>query len=212
VIGKGRGANTVSFPELRKGRVGIFIATLLARVVRTGPLTLAAYNSMDAAYAAARGQMAYYENLEQQGVLRWIKDCTTLERHVDAWLASENPDEPLGFILSMEGADPILSPEQVKPWWDAGLRIVGPSHYGKSPYAHGTGTEGGLSPLGPELLREMEQAGMILDVTHLADEAFDQAIKIYRGPVLASHHNCRALVPNQRQLDDARIKRLIERS
>ncbi len=52
---------------------------------------------------------------------------------------------------------------------------------------------------------------MILDVTHLSDQCFDEALDIYGGPVLASHHNCRALVPDQRQLTDAQIKRLIER-
>ena len=52
---------------------------------------------------------------------------------------------------------------------------------------------------------------MILDVTHLSDQCFDEALDIYGGPVLASHHNCRALVPDQRQLTDDQIKRLIGR-
>jgi membrane dipeptidase len=52
---------------------------------------------------------------------------------------------------------------------------------------------------------------MILDVTHLSDQCFDEALDIYRGPVLASHHNSRALVPDQRQLTDEQIKRLISR-
>src|SRR5207244_5108826 len=118
---------------------------------------------------------------------------------------------PLGFFLSMEGADPILSPEQVDEWWQAGLRIIGPAHYGVSPYAHGTGTEGGLFPPGKPLLKAMERVGMILDVTHLSDQCFDEALDLYGGPVLASHHNCRALVPHQRQLTDDQIKRLVAR-
>ena len=52
---------------------------------------------------------------------------------------------------------------------------------------------------------------MILDVTHLSDQCFDEALEIYGGPVLASHHNCRALVPNQRQLTDDQVKRLVAR-
>jgi membrane dipeptidase len=165
---------------------------------------------MEAAYAAVHGQMAYYRQLEQQGVLRWIADAPALEAHVRAW-QTDSEREPLGFILSMEGADPVLSPEQVEEWWQAGLRIIGPAHYGVSPYAHGTGTEGGLFPQGPALLKEMQRVGMILDVTHLSDQCFDEALDIYGGPVLASHHNCRALVPDQRQLTDEQIKRLIER-
>src|SRR5262249_14414595 len=210
--GKGRGGNTGSFPELRRGKVAVFIATLLARLLRPNLMpAIQRYASMEAAYAAAYGQLAYYRALEQEGLLRWIKDWPTLETHVRAWQQNENGNEPLGFILSMEGADPVLSPEQVDDWWQAGLRLIGPAHYGVSPYAHGTGTEGGLFPLGPALLKAMERVGMILDVTHLSDQSFDEALDTYGGRVLASHHNCRALVPNQRQLTDDQIKRIVAR-
>ncbi len=211
MTGKGRGEGTVSFPDLRRGRVGLFIATLLARLLRPNLMpAIQRYESMEAAYACAHGQMAYYRVLEQQGFLRWIKDWPTLKSHVEAWKKGGD-GEPLGFILSMEGADPVLSPAQVAEWYDAGLRIIGPAHYGVSPYAHGTGTEGGLFPPGRPLLKEMERVGMILDVTHLSDRCFDEALESYGGPVLASHHNCRALVPDQRQLTDDQIKRLIAR-
>ncbi len=212
MTGKGRGEGTVSFPELRRGQVGIFIATLLARLLRANLMpAIQRYETMSAAYAAAIGQMAYYQALERRGVLRWIKDGPTLEKHVSAWVEGNADKEPLGFILSMEGADPVLTPDQVAEWYEMGLRIIGPAHYGVSPYAHGTGTEGGLFPPGKPLLKEMERVGMILDVTHLSDQCFDEALDIYGGPVLASHHNCRALVPDQRQLTDAQIKRLIGR-
>jgi membrane dipeptidase len=211
MTGKGRGEGTVSFPELRRGGVGLFIATLLARLLRPNVIpALQRYEHMEAAYAAAHGQMAYYRILEKKGVLRWIKDAASLDAHVRDW-NTNSQREPLGFILSMEGADPVLSPEQVEEWFQAGLRIIGPAHYGVSPYAHGTGTEGGLFPKGPALLKEMQRVGMILDVTHLSDQCFDEAMDIYEGPVLASHHNCRALAPHQRQLTDEQIKRLIER-
>jgi membrane dipeptidase len=208
---KARGRNTVTFPELRKGKVGIFIATLLARLFRPNLMpAIQRFENMTAAYAAAHGQMAYYRALVDAGQLNWIKDIASLDRHVAAWATGEAA-EPLGFILSMEGADPVLSPDQVHEWYAAGLRIIGPAHYGVSPYAHGTGTEGGLFPPGKPLLREMEMAGMILDVTHLSDQCFDECLDHFGGPVLASHHNCRALVPDQRQLTDDQIKRLISR-
>lgn len=212
MTGKGRGCNTVSFAELRRGKVGIFIATLLARLFRPNLIPgLQRYESMTSAYAAAQGQMAYYRALEQQGHLRWIRDWPALDEHVRAWQADATAGLPLGFILSMEGADPVLFPEQVEEWWQAGLRIIGPAHYGPSPYARGHDMVGGLFPPGKVLLREMERVGMILDVTHLSDQCFDEALDLYGGPVLASHHNCRALVPDPRQLSDERIKRLIGR-
>jgi membrane dipeptidase len=191
--------------------VGLCIATLLARLLRETMPPIQRYTSMVAAYAAAMGQLAYYRALTEQGVLRWIKDRRSLDAHVQEWLGPNAASAPIGFILSMEGADPVLSPEQLGEWWEAGLRIIGPAHYGPSPYAHGTGTEGGLFPEGPALLKEMERVGMILDVTHLSDQCFDEALEIYHGPVLASHHNSRALVPGQRQLTDDQIKQLIAR-
>src|SRR5262245_48825404 len=111
---KGQGCNTVSFPALRDGKVGIFIATLLARLFRSTAIpAVERYSSMQAAYAAAQGQLNYYKLLEEQGFLRWIKDRSGLQSHACAWMASDKAEEPLGFILSMEGADPILSPRQV---------------------------------------------------------------------------------------------------
>jgi membrane dipeptidase len=209
---KGRGCNTVALPELRKGRVAVCIATLLPRLYRPGMNPpLQRYQNMKSAQAAAYGQLAYYQTLERAGICRMLNDWPALEAHVDRWEAKSAAPEPLGFILSMEGADPILSPEEIPTWWSRGLRIVGPAHYGVSPYAHGTGTEGGLFPPGPALLRAMEEVGMILDVTHLSDQCFDEALDCYGGPVLASHHNCRALVPGQRQLTDDQIRRLIAR-
>lgn len=210
---KGRCCNTVSFPDLRRGKVVIFIATLLPRLLRIGAMpAIQRYTSMAAAYGASHGQLAYYRGLEQEGLLRSIKDWPALDQHVRQWQADENSETlPLGYILSMEGADSVLRPDQVEEWFNAGLRIIGPAHYGVSPYAHGTGTEGGLFPEGPALLKEMERVGMILDVTHLSDQCFDEALEIYGGPVLASHHNNRTLVPNQRQLTDEQTKRLIER-
>jgi membrane dipeptidase len=99
----------------------------------------------------------------------------------------------------------------VESWWEDGLRVVSLSNYGVSAYAHGTGTEGGLTDLGRPLLEAMDSVGMILDLTHLADQAFWEAIEIFQGPVLASHNNCRALVPGDRQFADEQLKAIVER-
>ncbi len=157
------------------------------------------------------GQVEYYRIMESQGHMRMLRDGPALESHVAEWKRADGSGVPLGFILAMEGADPILEPTDVELWWERGLRVVEPVHYGVSYYAHGTGVPGGLTAKGRELLAAMEAVGMILDVTHLADESFWQALEVYRGPVLASHHNCRALVPGDRQLTDQQIRALVER-
>jgi membrane dipeptidase len=88
---------------------------------------------------------------------------------------------------------------------------LGPAHYGPGRYAGGTGTEDGFSKAGKTLLKEMAALNMILDITHLTDLGFSEAMELYKGPVWASHHNCRALVNNQRQLTDDQIRILISR-
>jgi membrane dipeptidase len=92
-----------------------------------------------------------------------------------------------------------------------GLRAIGPAHYGPATYAQGTDASGGLGHKGRDLLREMERLGLILDVTHLCDESFWEALDHFSGPVWASHSNCRALVPHHRQLNDPQINALLQR-
>lgn len=204
------GPATCSWGELQRGRVGMTISTLLPRLHRKDK-RLSHYQSREAAYGICYGQLAYYRAMVERGVLRQIPDKETLDRHVAEWEADTTGELPIGYILSMEGSPSILSPEQIPEWYQAGLRILGPAHYGPGPYCMGTGSEGGLTADGPALLKEMDKVGMLLDVTHLADESFWQALDVFQGPVLASHHNSRVLVPGDRQLDDNQIKALIER-
>ncbi|HXS56747.1 MAG TPA: membrane dipeptidase, partial [Hanamia sp.] len=92
-----------------------------------------------------------------------------------------------------------------------GLRAVGPAHYGPGIYAYGTDSEGGIGQKGRDLLSEMERLNIILDATHLCDQSFWEALDHFKGHVWASHNNCRALVPHNRQFSDDQIKALIER-
>jgi membrane dipeptidase len=158
----------------------------------------------------ARGQLAYYELLERRGLLRMIRSAAELVRHWESW-ASDGHSEPIGYILAMEGADPIVEPSQAAEWWNLGLRSVNLAHYGESRYAVGTGDDGPLTPEGVQVLKEFEQLGMILDATHLCDSSFFQALDVFSGPVLASHNNCRALVAGGRQFSDEQIRLLIQR-
>ena len=206
---KNRAGNTVAFPEMRKADVAVCLATLLARASGLGEALLD-YRNQEIACAMAQGQLAYYRIMESKGELQMVRDRSSLQMHLQKWKANGS-STPLGFILSMEGADPILSPHHVLEWWNDGLRVVGLAHYGRSAYAHGTGSAGGLTAGGRELLNAMAEVGMILDATHLADESFWEAVNLFEGPVLASHNNCRALVPGDRQFSDDQLRCLIER-
>jgi membrane dipeptidase len=216
VQGKGRAVGTVGYPEMRRGRIFLSVATLIAR--STGrPAPHIDYSSPAQAFGMARGQLAYYRALEKQGHVRILDDVAGLDAHVGEWQAWDGSHEeltdqtpPLGFVISMEGADPILEPAELAEWVDLGLRLLGPTHYGPGRYAGGTGTESGLTDLGRALIPEMQRLGVVLDVTHFSDESFWEAMEMYEGLVLASHNNCRALVPHQRQFSDEQLQAVFE--
>jgi membrane dipeptidase len=214
LTGPGRGQGTVAFPEMRRGRVALCFATLLARSTGRAEAHLD-FSSTAQAYAQAQGQLAYYHALAEQGVVDLITNLTELDDHVSAWQAWEGdeqtPQPPLGLIVSMESADPIPDARQLPAWQAAGVRLIGPAHYGPGRYAGGTATELGFTPEGFALLAEMQRLDIILDLTHLSDQAFWQALERFDGPLLASHNNCRALVPNQRQFDDEQLRAMIAR-
>jgi membrane dipeptidase len=212
--GAGRGQGTVAFPELRQGRVALCFATLLARSTGRAVQNLD-YSSPYQAYAAAQGQLAYYHALHEAGEVRLILSEKELDEHIESWEKWESDTRltrpKIGLVISMESADPILVPEQLPAWKEAGLRIIGPAHYGPGRYAGGTSTELGLGVEGKQLLREMENLGILLDLTHFSDQSFWEAVDFFDGSVLASHSNCRALVPHQRQFDNKQIHAIIAR-
>ena len=205
----GYGRGTVAFPEMRKGQVAVTIATLIARVQKSGN-PFPGFRASEIAFAAAQGQLAYYRMLDEQGVVRILPDLPSLQTHIREWEAAP-ATTPLGIILTMEGADPVVYPEQVHHWKADGLRCIGLSHYGVSNYAFGTSTVGGLTDLGRAILPEIKEAGLILDLTHLADQAFWEVLERFNGPVQCSHQCCRALVPDDRQMDDEQLRAVIER-
>ena len=211
----GRGRGTVALPEMRRGEVALCLGTLLARSnpkvqPRDGHLRRNLdFISQDVASATASGQLAYYRLLRERGEIDIVTTAASLDRHRQRWQQGDH--SRIGLIVAMEGADPIVAPAQAEQWYADGLRCVGLAHYGRSAYAVGTGDSGPLTPAGVELLREFEKLGMIVDLTHSSDPSFFQALDTFRGPVIASHNNCRALVPGDRQYSDEQIKRLIER-
>lgn len=205
-----RGRNVLTFPEMRRGEVGLCIATQIARYVAYGN-PLPGWHSPEIAWSITQAQLTWYQEMERVGELRQITDRESLNRHVALWQNNPPADAPIGYILSLEGADSILSPAHLERAYAYGLRAIGPAHYGAGRYSPGTGAEGGLTPLGRDLLRQMMDLGIVLDATHLTDEAFWEALELFDGPVWASHNNCRALVPHQRQFSDEQLRALIDR-
>jgi membrane dipeptidase len=204
-----RGRGTVSLPEMRKGQVGICVATQIGRYVKRGN-NLPGWRSPHQAWAQTQGQIAWYKAMEEIGEMCQITNKEQLESHLRLWETSP-ASAPIGYILSIEGADSLITLKHLERSYNDGLRVVGPAHYGPGTYAQGTDATGGLSPQGRALLKEMERLNMILDASHLCDDSFREALDLFHGPVWASHSNCRCFVPHNRQYTDEQLKELIER-
>jgi membrane dipeptidase len=206
-----RGKGTVSLDELRKGNIGLVVATQIARFVAPGN-PLPGWHSAEQAWAQTQGQLAWYKMMEEENEMVQITDLASLENHLAKWNNGKpNDEKTIGYLLSLEGADSLVTIEHLERAYQYGLRALGPAHYGPGRYANGTDASGKMGKDGLELLKKMEDLNIILDATHLCDDAFWQALEHFNGPVWASHNNCRALVNHNRQFSDEQIKALIDR-
>ena len=206
-----RGNGVVNFEELRKGNIGLVVATQIARYV-SPQNPLPGWHSPEQAWAQTQAQLAWYKEMEERNELVNIYNLATLDNHLQQWNSSESKSRlPIGYILSLEGADSIVTLKHLESACQNGLRAIGPAHYGPGRYAQGTDATGGIGKSGRELLKEMERLNIILDATHLCDDSFWEALKNFNGAVWASHNNCRSIVPHHRQFSDEQLKELIQR-
>jgi membrane dipeptidase len=205
-----RGKGVVNFEELRKGNIGVVVATQIARYV-SPENPLPGWHSPEQAWAHTQAQRAWYKAMEEVGELRPLTNTSELEDHLLQWDKDSSTKKPIGYILSLEGADSIVTLAHLERAYASGLRALGPAHYGPGRYAQGTDATGGIGNSGKALLKEMERLNIILDATHLCDDSFWEALDHFHGHVWASHNNCRTIVPHNRQFSDEQLKVLIER-
>lgn len=200
---------TLGLPDALTGGVVIVFGTLYVSPVELMP-GAPFYRTADEAYALAQDQLAVYRDLTRHPFIHLLETRADLDDMLDKW---ENGQPQQGIVLLMEGADPIRTPDELAEWQAAGLRLVGPA-WTATRYCGGTGAPGPLTPAGRELLREMSRLKLALDVSHMAEESFWEALDLFDGMVIASHSNCRALAPGpneDRHLSDAMIRAIIER-
>ena len=191
----------VSLPDLREGGVEIAFATIFTEPGGhpEHPCSYPASEDLEAAEAAGLRQLADYGRLEEQGAIRIIRSRRDLERR--------SGDAALKVVLLMEGADPIRSADDVPRWFDEGVRIVGLTWAAGTRFAGGNRRSGPLTPAGVDLVGALDEIGIAHDASHLGDDALDQLLETARGPIIATHSNCRALAgENERHLRDDQIK------
>jgi membrane dipeptidase len=212
-----RNGNTLlGLPEYLQGQVAVIFATLFAAPAKqqSGLWDAQSYRTPDEAYTLGGRQLDYYHRLaDEHPEFVIVSNKAELERVVATWNGPRKAGRRIGLVPLMEGADPIRTPEEVEEWFARGIRIIGLS-WSATRYAGGTGEPGPLTPEGRRLLDLMADLGMILDVSHASDESCLEALDRYKGVVIASHANPRALMKDfarpERLLTDDMIMRLAE--
>jgi membrane dipeptidase len=209
-----------SLPEFAHGNVALVFGTIFAEPADLGFAKNAVsnlpahpgYSTPEEAEIQGLEQLAVYEDWAKRGLVRIITSRAVLEDHLQRFPTDHIP----GLLILMEGADPIKTVSDLEMWCSRGVRAVGLT-WGRTRYAGGTGAPGGLTPEGHELLSAMRERGMILDTSHLAEQAFYEALEYYPDRIMASHSNPRALlnspiadpvIPPDRHLSDDMIRAL----
>jgi membrane dipeptidase len=194
------GIPTVGLPDLRRGRIGLICATIFCEPGAEGR---GGYQTADEARATALSQLDWYLLQRDKKIFRFVQT------------PSDVPDQaagesPLPMVLLLEGADPIRDASEIPWWFSRGLRAVGLA-WKQTRYAGGTRAPGPLTPDGIVLAKALDAAGITHDTSHLAEESFWQLLDLVGGPVMASHSNCRSIVPTDRQLSDEMIRAIVRR-
>lgn len=191
------GPATVGLPDLRAGGVDLVCATIFCWPAEENE---PGYRDPREAHAQLLDQLRWYQRMESAGEIAFVRDAAQLQG------AGALPRA----ILLLEGADPICGDADLQMLFDAGLRIVGLAWH-RTRFAGGTRAPGPLTALGAELVPKLDRLGIIHDTSHLAEESFWQLLDLATGPVMASHSNCRCIVPTDRQLSDEMIRALTAR-
>ena len=143
-------------------------------------------------------------------------DKFTLIKSTDD-ISSLDIKNTLGVVLGMENGAPIEGNlSRVQFFYDRGIRYITLTHSKTNHISDSSYDEniqwGGLSDFGKQLIEEMNSVGIMVDISHVNDDAFYQAIEISNTPVIASHSSLRHFTPGfERNVDDEMLKALAKK-
>lgn len=208
------GDSLLGYADYQAANVRLIFSTLFAAPVRAqeGEWDTQVYRTGEEAYQRYRHQLEVYFRLTDAhpDLFQLIRTRAELTLLLNRDTASK---PPIGLLPSMEGADGIRSPQAVSEWAEQGVRLIGLA-WQATRYAGGTKEPGPLTPDGFELLRAMEEAGCVLDFSHLDEQAARQALDAFPGRVMASHINPWHFLqdrPSNRFVKDDMIRAIAER-
>jgi len=216
------GESLIGWPDYQRGKIAIVFGTLfiVPQAYHTGQWGNMTYRNPSEAASLHQAQVDVYHRLadENPEKFKLIINKSELDAIVAEWenkpISYPDLTNPVGIIMTMEGAEGIGSLDELHKWWELGVRIIGPVWAGGR-FCGGTRQNGSFTSEGYKLLEMMAELGFVLDMSHMSEVSVLQAVDRYEGEMIASHANAKALlknVPHQRHLTDTAIKRIAERS
>lgn len=213
------GDTLLGWDDYQRGQVALIFSTLFATPVRFRKREdePQVYKNFDEAHDLYRAQLDVYHRLTDTipDKFRLIASKRDLNLLLDHWNSPppEVAGHPVGMVILMEGAEAVRHPSELEEWYEAGVRLIGPAWVGTR-YCGGWREPGPLTDDGRKLLAAMAEFNFTLDLSHMDERAAVEALDIYEGPIVATHANCAALMPNSntnRHLPDRIIEGIIER-
>lgn len=208
----------VDLPRLRDGGVGLQVFSVVTHAPsRWGqPFYTAQDDAVSGLVRAQKRPAATHDSF----LARALDQATALRRAVErsggrvvqvlkASDLDRLDDQTLGALLSVEGLHVLGGQAQnVDVLFDAGVRMVGLTHFidnavGGS--AHGK-TQGGLTPMGEEVLRALESRGIAVDLAHASPALFTDVVARATRPIVVSHTGVRGTCDTHRNLTDAQLR------
>ncbi len=198
------GGGKLDFPRMEEGGLdAVFFAVFLGQ----GALTPEAYerNHQRALDIFGMIHETLNEYQDVAGLALISDDAFRLreEGRFAIYIGNEN-GYPIGKDLSL-----------LQTYYDLGSRYMGLSHTRHNQICDSSTDSqpplhNGLSEFGVEVVGELNRLGMMVDVTHISDEAFYDVLEVTKAPVIASHSNARAICDHPRNLDDDMLMALAE--
>src|SRR3954451_992308 len=125
-------------------------------------------------------------------------------------------EHKIAALIGIEGGHAIEdSLRLLRRYYDEGVRYMTLTHSNDNNWADSSGAtkkaNNGLSPFGKQVVAEMNRLGMIVDISHVSDKTFWDALEVSKTPIFASHSSCRAISPVPRNMTDPMIVALAKK-
>jgi len=195
-----KGGGQVDFPRMKQGGLdAVFFAVFMDQGSRTE-------KDFDVAVKNAEDRFKLlHETIKKHP--DWVEFALTPD---DAYRIEK--EKKRAMFLSIENGYPMgIDLNLIRAYYDKGVRMSGLCHSRTNEICDSATDDpehGGLSEVGRKVVQEMNRVGMVIDVSHISDEAFFDVVETSKVPIAASHSSSRAMCDSPRNMTDAMLKAL----